>query len=101
MGTVPILRGTEPHLLPMLVPFLSRTGAEMAQEIAIETKGNPLTTNILGEKIGIEKRREKCFLSLQILYSKGNILILYPNSDKPLHRATRRYTDATRIRGVK
>ena len=50
MGTVPILRGTEPHLLPMLVPFLSRTGAEMAQEIAIETKGNPLTTNILGEK---------------------------------------------------
>lgn len=49
MGTVPILRGTEPHLLPLLVPDLSRTGAEMAQEIAIETKVNPLTTNILGE----------------------------------------------------
>jgi len=33
----------------MLVPDLSRTGAEMAQEIAIDTKVNPLTTNILGE----------------------------------------------------
>ena len=31
----------------MLVPDLSRTGAEMAQEIAIDTKVNPLTTNIL------------------------------------------------------
>ena len=69
MGTVPILRGTEPHLLPMLVPFLSRTGAEMAQEIAIENKGNPLTTNILGEKIGIEKaEREVFFVATNSLF---------------------------------
>lgn len=69
MGTVPILRGTEPHLLPLLVPDLSRTGAEMAQEIAIETKVNPLTTNILGEKIGIEKaEREVFFVATNSLF---------------------------------
>lgn len=53
----------------MLVPDLSRTGAEMAQEIAIDTKVNPLTTNILGEKIGIEKaEREVFFVATNSLF---------------------------------
>ena len=41
----------------------------MAQEIAIETKVNPLTTNILGEKIGIENtEREVFFVATNSLF---------------------------------
>lgn len=54
--------------------------------------------NLVSQR-GAEIFKLGCFLSLQILYSKGNILILYRYSDKPLHRATLRYNDATSLSG--